>query len=91
MSAAEPVETVPDQLTERGVPGLALVVVRDGEAEVTAAGLAGGGGHLEHLGGGGGFWTMMRILPERRLGVVTMGNATRYDHERLARAALAQS
>jgi CubicO group peptidase (beta-lactamase class C family) len=48
-------------------------------------------GHLEHLGGGGGFWTMMRILPERRVGVVTMGNATRYDHERLARAALAQS
>jgi CubicO group peptidase (beta-lactamase class C family) len=44
--------------------------------------------HLEHLGGGGGFWTMMRILPERGAGVVTMGNATRYDHESIAAAAL---
>jgi hypothetical protein len=31
---------------------------------------------------------MMRILPERGLGLVTMGNATRYDHERIAAAAL---
>ncbi len=47
------------------------------------------GGQLEHLGGGGGFWTLMRILPERGVGVLAMGNSTRYDHERLARAALA--
>ena len=44
--------------------------------------------YLEHLGGGGGFWTMMRIYPERRLGVVSMGNVTRYDHERIAAAAI---
>jgi CubicO group peptidase (beta-lactamase class C family) len=44
--------------------------------------------HLEHLGGGGGFWNMMRIYPDRRVGVVAMGNATRYDHEAVARAAL---
>jgi CubicO group peptidase (beta-lactamase class C family) len=42
--------------------------------------------HLEHLGGGGGFWNMMRIYPQRRTGVVTMGNATAYDHASLANA-----
>jgi CubicO group peptidase (beta-lactamase class C family) len=45
--------------------------------------------HLEHLGGGGGFWNMMRIYPERRLGVLAMGNATSYDHQQVAEAALA--
>lgn len=45
-------------------------------------------GYLEHLGGGGGFWAMMRIYPDRRLGVIAMGNATRYDHERVASAVL---
>jgi CubicO group peptidase (beta-lactamase class C family) len=44
--------------------------------------------HLEHLGGGGGFWNMMRIYPERRVGVLAMGNATSYDHELVARGAL---
>lgn len=43
--------------------------------------------HLEHLGGGGGFWNMMRIYPGQRLGVVVMGNVTGYDHEVIARAA----
>ncbi len=45
--------------------------------------------HLEHLGGGGGFWNMMRIYPERRVGVLSMGNATSYDHASVARAAAA--
>jgi len=36
---------------------------------------------VEHLGGGAGFWNAMRIYPEESLGVVMMGNATRYDHE----------
>jgi CubicO group peptidase (beta-lactamase class C family) len=40
----------------------------------------------EHLGGGGGFWSMMRIHPGRRVGALTMGNATRYDHGALAEA-----
>jgi CubicO group peptidase (beta-lactamase class C family) len=44
--------------------------------------------YIEHLGGGGGFWNMMRIFPERRLGVLAMGNATSYDHELVANAAL---
>ncbi len=49
---------------------------------------SGGASHVEHLGGGGGFWNMMRIYPERRIGVLAMGNATSYDHARIARAAL---
>jgi CubicO group peptidase (beta-lactamase class C family) len=36
---------------------------------------------VEHLGGGAGFWNVMRIYPEESLGVVVMGNITRYDHE----------
>jgi CubicO group peptidase (beta-lactamase class C family) len=38
----------------------------------------------EHLGGGVGFWTLMRLYPDERLGIVLMGNATRYDHQRIA-------
>ena len=36
---------------------------------------------VEHLGGGAGFWNVMRIYPEESLGVVLMGNTTGYDHE----------
>jgi CubicO group peptidase (beta-lactamase class C family) len=36
---------------------------------------------VEHLGGGAGFWNVMRIYPEQSLGVVMMGNTTGYDHE----------
>jgi CubicO group peptidase (beta-lactamase class C family) len=43
--------------------------------------------HLEHLGGGGGFWNMMRLYPQQKLGVLAMGNATRYDHSIVADAA----
>jgi CubicO group peptidase (beta-lactamase class C family) len=35
---------------------------------------------VEHLGGGAGFWNVMRIYPEESLGVVMMGNITSYDH-----------
>jgi CubicO group peptidase (beta-lactamase class C family) len=41
---------------------------------------------VEHLGGGGGFWNMMRIYPGRRSGVLAMGNATNYDHNLVASA-----
>ena len=47
------------------------------------------GAFWEHLGGGGGFWCMMRIYSERGLGVLSMGNSTGYDHDSIARAALA--
>ena len=43
---------------------------------------------VEHLGGGGGYWNMMRIYPERGVGVVCMGNATAYDHGAVARVAI---
>jgi CubicO group peptidase (beta-lactamase class C family) len=36
---------------------------------------------VEHLGGGAGFWNVMRIYPEESLGVVVMGNITSNDHE----------
>jgi CubicO group peptidase (beta-lactamase class C family) len=43
---------------------------------------------LEHTGGGGAFFNMMRIFPSERFGVVVMGNASSYDREPLASAAL---
>ena len=36
---------------------------------------------VEHLGGGAGFWNVLRLYPEESLGVVLMGNTTSYDHE----------
>jgi hypothetical protein len=39
--------------------------------------------YVEHLGGGSGYFTVMRLYPERGLGVVTMGNATRYRHDEI--------
>ena len=42
--------------------------------------------YLEHLGGGGGFFNMMRIYPDDHTGITLMGNATSYDHQRVAAA-----
>jgi CubicO group peptidase (beta-lactamase class C family) len=42
---------------------------------------------VEHLGGGAGFWNVMRIYPEESLGLVVMGNTTSYDHESICDAA----
>jgi CubicO group peptidase (beta-lactamase class C family) len=47
-------------------------------------------GFIEHLGGGGGFFNVMRLYPERGLGIVIMGNATSYDHEAMARSIIDQ-
>ena len=41
---------------------------------------------VEHLGGGAGFWNVMRVYPEESLGVVVMGNTTSYDHESICEA-----
>jgi CubicO group peptidase (beta-lactamase class C family) len=41
---------------------------------------------VEHLGGGAGFWNVMRIYPEESLGVVVMGNTTSYDHDSICDA-----
>lgn len=35
---------------------------------------------VQHLGGGSGFFTVLRLYPGQRLGVVLMGNTTRYNH-----------
>jgi CubicO group peptidase (beta-lactamase class C family) len=43
---------------------------------------------VEHLGGGAGFWNVMRVYPEESLGVVIMGNTTSYDHESILDAAV---
>jgi CubicO group peptidase (beta-lactamase class C family) len=43
---------------------------------------------VEHLGGGAGFWNVMRIYPKESLGVVIMGNTTGYDHESILEAIL---
>ncbi len=41
---------------------------------------------VEHLGGGAGYWTMLRLYPQDQLGIVLMGNATGYDHHAMALA-----
>jgi CubicO group peptidase (beta-lactamase class C family) len=43
---------------------------------------------IEHLGGGAGFWNVMRIYPDEGLGVVVMDNTTSYDHESVCEAIL---
>jgi CubicO group peptidase (beta-lactamase class C family) len=37
--------------------------------------------HVEHLGGGSGYFNVMRLYPDLDLGIVLMANTTRYDHE----------
>jgi CubicO group peptidase (beta-lactamase class C family) len=44
--------------------------------------------HVEHLGGGAGFWNVMRLYPRLHAGVVVMGNATSFDHEEIIRASV---
>jgi CubicO group peptidase (beta-lactamase class C family) len=43
---------------------------------------------VEHYGGGGGFFTVMRLDKRTRTGVVVMGNSTKYDVEPVADGAL---
>jgi CubicO group peptidase (beta-lactamase class C family) len=42
---------------------------------------------VEHLGGGAGFYNVIRLYPDRGLGIAVMGNATSYDLDTLARLA----
>jgi CubicO group peptidase (beta-lactamase class C family) len=44
---------------------------------------------VEHLGGGAGFFNVLRLYPSLGLGAVVMGNATSYDVDAVARLALA--
>jgi CubicO group peptidase (beta-lactamase class C family) len=43
---------------------------------------------VEHLGGGAGFFNVIRIYPTRGVGIAVMGNTTRYDIDRVAALAL---
>jgi CubicO group peptidase (beta-lactamase class C family) len=43
---------------------------------------------VEHLGGGAGFFNLIRIYPTRGVGVAVMGNATTYPIDAVARLAL---
>lgn len=43
---------------------------------------------VEHLGGGAGFFNVMRLYPTMGIGVVVMGNATSYDIDGVAEIAL---
>lgn len=44
---------------------------------------------VEHLGGGAGFFNLIRIYPSRGVGIAVMGNATKYHIDAVARLALA--
>jgi len=44
---------------------------------------------VEHLGGGAGFFNLIRIYPTREVGIVIMGNVTKYPIDAVARLALA--
>ncbi len=43
---------------------------------------------VEHLGGGAGFFNVIRIYPTREVGIAVMGNTTKYDIDRVAALAL---
>ena len=43
---------------------------------------------VEHLGGGGGFFNVMRLYPSLGVGIVVMGNATKYDIDKVAALAV---
>jgi len=43
---------------------------------------------VEHLGGGAGFFHVIRVYPSRGVGVAVMGNATGYDIDAVARLAV---
>jgi CubicO group peptidase (beta-lactamase class C family) len=46
---------------------------------------------VEHLGGGAGFFNVMRLYPDRARAVVLMGNSTSYTQDRILKSVLEQS
>jgi CubicO group peptidase (beta-lactamase class C family) len=46
---------------------------------------------VEHLGGGAGFFNLLRIYPAQAVGIAIMGNATHYDIDAIARLALTRT
>jgi CubicO group peptidase (beta-lactamase class C family) len=76
-------------LSERAAAQMRRVVPRGGRLDVGLGWYRprGATGYVEHLGGGSGFFTAMRLCPERDIAVVTMANTTRYDHAAVLDAA----
>ncbi len=79
-------------LTEDSCREMQTIIARGRRLEVGLGwfrrGAAPGAEHVEHLGGGAGFWTCLRLYPGRERAVVVMGNATTYDHDAVVRDAL---
>ncbi len=46
---------------------------------------------VEHLGGGAGFFNLIRIYPTQAAGIAIMGNATKYDINAIASLALSRT
>jgi CubicO group peptidase (beta-lactamase class C family) len=46
---------------------------------------------VEHLGGGAGFFNLIRIYPAQAVGIAIMGNTTNYDIDAVARLALTRA
>ena len=46
---------------------------------------------VEHLGGGAGFFNLVRIYPAQAVGIAIMGNTTNYDIDAVARLALTRT
>ena len=46
---------------------------------------------VEHLGGGAGFFNLIRIYPAQAVGIAIMGNATKYPIDAVARLALTRT
>ena len=45
--------------------------------------------YLQQIGGGAGFFNIMRVYPQEQIGVVVMGNSTSFDIERVIETARA--
>ena len=65
----------------RQVPAVALILVGHGGFADPP--------FVEHLGGGAGFFNVIRLYPSDGVGAVVMGNSTRYDVDAIVRLALA--
>jgi CubicO group peptidase (beta-lactamase class C family) len=71
-------------LSPRAAADMRHTLARGGPTDVGLGWFRPSGGRtdfVEHLGGGSGFFSVMRLYPDRDVGVVMMGNTTRYDHE----------
>jgi CubicO group peptidase (beta-lactamase class C family) len=82
-------------LSEQACRAMQTIFARGRKLEVGLGwfrrGAAPGADFVEHLGGGAGFWSCLRLYPTRDRAVVVMGNATTYDHEAVVQAVVEAS